>query len=122
MSQRALQFRIWDKKQCCYLPHASTLIPPEGILAQRDDSDYVYEQFAGCSDYYGKPIYEGDIVAYPAVTGDNRAWGHIIFYYGAFIAKALFKSDQTIAKHYSLVDLRIVGNVHSGAYNEVETT
>ena len=101
---RQIKFRIYNKKSQKWeepAPLFALGLDGELIHIYNDDGEYVYQQFTGLTDRYGKEVYEGDILRanyssrYEIWGGDNfLGWSEeekdffrlyeVIFYNGNF--------------------------------------
>lgn len=108
---RTINIRVWDKKLNRYLPNFPVAIPCSGLITERHDSDFVFEESSGYLNYDGNLIYEGDIVA-DAET--NVVMGYITFGNGAFGLQRKDKYDWVAMQEIfpAPADWKVVGNIH----------
>lgn len=116
---RPIKFRVWDKKNSQFLQNDNNGVDKTifdlwdwaevmstCLLFPMDD--YVFQQYTGCNDAFGKEIYEDDIVEIN--NGDSIRIGYIKFMAGIFFVNYMDEADDELG--YMLIsNVKVIGNL-----------
>jgi hypothetical protein len=105
---RPIQYRAWDKEAKRFLPEAYAYVIVPGIGMLSEVNGVIYQEFSGCLDKDGKPIYEGDILA-DKVSGLEI--GKVTFEQGCFGVQIEYDAQFFPFSEFIFHETKIVGNI-----------
>jgi uncharacterized phage protein (TIGR01671 family) len=119
---REIKFRAWDKGRRKYHYGLSNIMLDLGghlywqfgysepsMINQKEDQNYVLEQFTGLKDRNGKEIYEGDVLTNGNPVKEYEDLFEIVFVDGAFVGKCIRGVTGLSFWHDTLT---VIGNIY----------